>query len=151
MAFLSYLMRMAAAKQTNAIPQYCIGVSDTCDFSTRKQLHTCMKAASPYRFALLSESQAVSLDYYASNQDVQQTVLFIDYGHSKLSAYIVKFGEDHITTLLKAGNHNRGVRNLDNCLYEYLKTLLKSELTKKREIRLREIASKTRMILSANS
>ena len=76
-----------------------------------------MKAASPYRFAMVKESQAVCLDYYSVNQNVQQTVLFVDYGHAKLSAYMVKFSEDQITTLFKVGDHNMGVRNLDRCLY----------------------------------
>ena len=127
-----------------------MSISDTFDVATRKSIYTCMKAAAPYRFALLDESQAVCLDYYAVNQNVQQTVLFVDFGHAKLSAYLVRFSEDQISTLLNVGAHNLGVRDLDTCLYDHLKTLLKGEHTRKREIRLMEIASKTRMILSAN-
>lgn len=133
------------------MPQYCLSIADTFDLSTRKQLHNCVKAATPYRTSLLDESQAVCLDYYAANQNVHQTVLFVDYGHAKLSAYMVRSSEDQVTTLFKVGDHNLGVRDLDRCLYEHLKTLLKGELTKKREFRLMEIASKTRMVLSANT
>jgi len=38
---------------------------------------------------------------------------------------MVKFAQDQISTLFRLGDHNIGVRSLDQCLYEHLKTLLK--------------------------
>ena len=109
-------MRLAT-KGTEAIPQYCLAVSDTFDLVSRKQVFACMKAATPHRFVLTDESAAVSLDYFAANQGVNQTVLFVDFGHAKLSAYMVKFSEEQIITLFKVGDHNLDGRNLDRYLF----------------------------------
>jgi hypothetical protein len=72
-------------------PQFCLSVADSYPYASRKTLYTCMKAATPQKFAMIDESVGVCIDYYSLNPNLRQTVLFIDFGYAKLSVYLAKF------------------------------------------------------------
>ena len=55
-----------------------------------------MMAILPNNPSVVSEKMAVGLDYLINTSKDKQTVLFIDFGHSKITSYALKFKDDSI-------------------------------------------------------
>ena len=112
---------------------------------------------------LLNESSAVALDYGVSRRNEFQekearNILFIDFGHSKLSLTTVAFTNSKIGVLSQYHERNLGCRDIDYLLLEFyrqylLKTANGADLfeNKKAVIKVMENIEKQRKILSANS
>lgn len=94
---------------------------------------------------------AVGLDYLMNTSKEKQTVLFVDFGHCKLTAYALKFTDTSIVEMIEGSYSNLGVRCLDVELIKHFESLIKFKLNDKSRLKLRDIAAKTRSILSANS
>lgn len=105
----------------------------------------------PTTLVLCLKKMAVGLDYLINTSKDKQTVLFIDFGHSKITSYALKFKEDSIVEQIEGSYGNLGARSLDSELVKHFESLIKFKLTEKNRVKLMDIAAKTRTILSANS
>lgn len=73
---------------------------------------------------LINESTAVALDYgifRKADLDSKNTrnVLFIDWGHSKLSIFCCSFTKEEMNVLYQDYARNIGCRDLDHLMYEF--------------------------------
>lgn len=112
---------------------------------------------------LLNESSAVALDYGLGRRSEFQekepkNILFVDFGHSKLSLTVVAFTSSKISIVAQYHERSLGCRDIDYLVLEfYRQYLLKSTggadlfENKKAVIKVMENIEKQRKILSANS
>jgi heat shock protein 4 len=73
---------------------------------------------------LLNESTAISLDYgmFRKNEldaTTPRNVLFIDFGHSKLSVFACAFTNSEMSVLEQEHCRHIGCRDMDHQLYEF--------------------------------
>lgn len=87
-------------------------------------------------------------------------MLFIDFGHSKLSIFLLHFGSNSISVVLQSHHRSLGCKDLDmRMLQHYVnifsanKTHVKTKLyqSKKAMLKLMENIEKQRKVLSGNS
>lgn len=72
---------------------------------------------------LVTEAVAIGMDYGSfkkSELGEGRNVLFIDFGHSKLSMSLIKFGEAKLEVALEKSNRNLGCRDIDKKVFEYM-------------------------------
>lgn len=112
---------------------------------------------------MINECTAVALDYgMFRKNDLHATnarnILFIDFGHSKLSAFVCSFTKEKMTTLLQCHDRNLGCRDIDYILLEFYKGIFEKSSggldvfeSRKAVVKLMENIEKQRKILSANS
>ena len=124
---------------------------NSCGYKVKKELAKCLSAIVPTPPSVVSEKMAIGLDYLINTSKEKQTVLFIDFGHSKITAYALKFTDNSIVELIEGSYSNLGVRSLDMELIKHFESLIKFKLNDKNKMKLKDIAAKTRAILSANS
>ena len=111
---------------------------------------------------LLNESTAVCLDYgifRRNDLDAKnaRNVLFLDFGHSKLSLFAASFTKDKATMLAQRHERHLGCRDIDYLLLQhYQKVFEKSSggmdifENRKSIVKLTEVIERQRKILSAN-
>lgn len=106
---------------------------------------------------LVSEAVATGLDYGGFKKNEMgdgKNVLFIDFGHSKLSASLVRFTETNMEILAEKHNRNLGCRDIDMKVFERLAAVFKQKTgldlneNKKACLKLMEIIQKQRKILT---
>ena len=105
-----------ASKNLNKSPTfYTISAPNHAGFKSKKDIHKCLQAAVPESSSIVSEKMAIGLDYLinTSSNKQNQNVLFIDFGHSKITAYALKFTTDSIVEIVEGSYSNLGVRSLD--------------------------------------
>lgn len=129
----------------------------------RKSLLDAAKIAELHVTRLINECTAVALDYgMFRKNDLHATnarnVLFIDFGHSKLSAFVCSFTKDKMTTLAQCHERNLGCRDIDYILLQFYKNVFEKSSggldvfeSRKAVVKLMENIEKQRKILSANS
>lgn len=112
---------------------------------------------------LLNECTAVALDYgiFRKNDlDVKnaRNILFVDFGHSKFSAFACSFTKEKMTTLAQLHERNLGCRDIDYILLEFYRSVFEKSSggldifeSRKAIVKLSENIEKQRKILSANS
>ena len=99
------------------------------------------------------------MDYGISRKselDEQQprNVLFIDFGHSKLSAYVCAFKKDSAQFIEQVHSRNLGCRDIDSEVFEFYRSLFLKQTgedlleNKKSTLKLRDNIEKQRKILS---
>jgi len=110
---------------------------------------------------LFNESSAVALSYgifrkKLLTKDVKN-VVFVDLGHSKLSAFCAGFTNEKCTVKAEAHARNVGCRNIDFSLLEYFSGKFKAQYgcdpmkNQKAKLRMLDAIEKMRKMLSANS
>lgn len=109
---------------------------------------------------LVSEAIAIGLDYGSFKKTELaegRNVLFIDFGHAKLSLSLIKFDDVNMEVLLEKFNRNLGCRDIDNKIFEYMaakfeaKKGLNVKENKRACVKLIEAIQKQRKILSGIS
>mgnify|MGYP000979591878 FL=1 len=112
---------------------------------------------------LLNESTAIALDYGMFRKaDLDATnarnVLFVDFGHSKLSVFLCSFTNSEMNVLEQDYNRHVGCRDIDYHLYEFYRNLFERtsggcDLSENRKaiVKLMEQIERQRKILSGNS
>jgi heat shock protein 4 len=110
---------------------------------------------------LVNESTATALNYGFFrkpdlDEKVARTVVFVDFGHSKLTCTIASFLKGKMKIICHSGDRNFGARNFDDLILEKLG----AEFTKKygvdprknvrARLRMLDVIEKQRKILSAN-
>jgi heat shock protein 4 len=94
----------------------------------RKALLDAAKIAQLQVTRLLNESTAVALDYGIFRKNdldpkVPKNVLFIDFGHSKLSTFAYSFTKEKMTELAQHHERNLGCRDIDYLLLQFYKNV----------------------------
>lgn len=72
---------------------------------------------------LVSETVAIALDYGGfKKQEMSEgkNVIFIDFGHSKLSVSAIKFTEGKMEVVYEKADRNIGCRDIDRKVFEYM-------------------------------
>lgn len=112
---------------------------------------------------LLNESTAVVLDYgIFRRNDLDATnarnVLFVDFGHSKLSVFVAAFTKDKATILAQKHERNLGCRDIDYILLNYYQKIFEKSSggidfmeNRKSVVKMLEVIERQRKVLSANS
>ena len=112
---------------------------------------------------LINESTAVALDYgifRKADLDVKEArnVLFIDFGHSKLSVFCCSFVKEEMNVLYQDYARNIGCRDLDHLMYEFYQGVFEKvsggcDLSENRKavVKLMEYIEKQRKILTGNN
>ncbi len=79
-----------------------------------------------YGVQLVNESTAIGLDYgfykkkdFKEKEEDAQVTLFIDFGHSKLSAYAIKFTQKYQKVILQHHRRQLGCRDMDALMYQF--------------------------------
>ena len=119
-----------------------------------------------YGYQLISESTAIGFDYgfYKMNQfpekeEDAKTVLFIDFGHSKLSIYAMKFTKNYQKVVYEKHLRQMGCKNIDQLMFELYASEFQKQNTnmeisvkesKKATFKLFEQIEKQRRVLSGN-
>jgi molecular chaperone DnaK (HSP70) len=108
-------------------------------------------------YKLVTETIAIGLDYGGfkkSEMGNGKNVLFVDFGHSKLSASFVRFTESKMDIIFEKANRNLGCRDIDIKVVEYLARKfeaakgLKISESKRAWLKVVEAVEKQRKILS---
>jgi molecular chaperone DnaK (HSP70) len=111
---------------------------------------------------LINESTAVALDYGMFRKaDLDATnarnVLFIDFGHSKLSLFLCSFTSSEMNVLEQDYSRHIGCRDIDYHLYEFYRGIFEKssgglDLSENRKaiVKLMESIERQRKILSGN-
>lgn len=111
---------------------------------------------------LINESTAIALSYAlfrkAELNDQPRNVVFVDIGHSKLSAFCASFTKTKGKILADMSERNLGCRDFDWLMLQHCEKKFQSTSNgesilenKKAIIRILEAIEKQRRILSANS
>lgn len=128
----------------------------------RKALLDACKIAEVNNLRFLNENAAVCLGYGIFRKaeldaTVAKNVIFVDFGHSKTSAYCASFTKEKFKILAQSDERNLGARDIDWILAEHYSKLFNDEHqigypTKQPKARLRllEAIEKQRKTLSAN-
>lgn len=111
--YLNYLQGFTKGLPQNSPFFYTLSVPNHLGFKAKKELTKCISAVVPSPPSLVSEKMAVGLDYLINTSKEKQTVLFVDFGHCKISAYALKFTDESIVELMEGSYSNLGVRCLD--------------------------------------
>lgn len=112
---------------------------------------------------LINESTAVALDYgiFRKNEldaNNARNVLFIDFGHSKMSVFVCSFTNSEMNVIEQEHCRHIGCRDIDYHLYEFYRGVFEKssggcDLAENRKavLKLMESIEKQRKILSGNS
>lgn len=73
-----------------------------------------------FGFQVINESTAIGMDYgfykmneFSEKEEEAKVVLFVDFGHSKLSLYAIKFTKNYQKVVFQAHSRQLGCKNLD--------------------------------------
>ena len=72
---------------------------------------------------LVNENIAIGLEYsYEKKSELEgeRNVVFIDFGHSTLSASLIRFSESKMEVILEKSTRNLGCRNIDAKIFNYM-------------------------------
>lgn len=128
----------------------------------RKALLEACKIADLQVARLVNEDLAIATTYGVFRKSEfkdlkkERNVVFVDWGHSKLSAFVCSFTKDKATIITKVNERNLGAREVDWALVNYYAQKFEEQTglsifeTKKAVVRLIEAVEKQRKILSAN-
>lgn len=128
----------------------------------RQALLDAAKIAEVTVLRLFNEESAAALGYGIFRRAEldptnQRNVIFVDFGHSKLSTYVAGFTKEKLKVLSTVHERNLGARDFDWCVFEHIakkfneQTGLNILKNDKAKLRLLEVIEKQRKILSANS
>lgn len=129
----------------------------------RKGILAAAKIAEINVTRLINESTAVALDYGIFRKaDLDATnarnVLFLDFGHSKLSSFCCSFTNQEMNVLYQDYERNIGCRDLDYLMYEFYRGYFEKssggcDLSENRKavVKLMEYIERQRKILSGNT
>lgn len=129
----------------------------------RKALLDAARIAELHVTRLLNECTAVALDYgIFRKNDLDpknaRNILFVDFGHSKLSTFACSFTKEKMVTLAQVHERNLGCRDIDYLLLEFYRGIFEKSSggldifeSRKAVVKLMENIEKQRKILSANS
>ena len=99
-AYLNYLISLTLSILQTTPTFYTLSVPNHLGYYARKELYKSFSAVVSNPPSLVSEKMAVGLDYLINTSKDKQTVLFVDFGHSKITAYVLKFTDNSIIELL---------------------------------------------------
>ncbi|KAM3138385.1 hypothetical protein pb186bvf_009471 [Paramecium bursaria] len=110
---------------------------------------------------LLNETTAISINYGLFRKNdldpaTPRYVAFVDFGHSKLSAFVGSFLKEKASVVAQVNERNLGARNFDWFVYEKYadqfqeQSQLNVRTNNKAKLRLLEAIEKQRKVLSAN-
>lgn len=127
----------------------------------RKAVFDAAKIAEFNITRLINESTAIALDYgIFRKNDLHATeprnVLFIDFGHSKLSTFLCSFTKEEMNVLEQEHCRHLGCRDIDYAMLEFYRQIFEKssglDLTenKKAVLKLMENIEKQRKVLSGN-
>lgn len=112
---------------------------------------------------LFNETTAIATSYGLFRKadldlETPRYVAFVDFGHSKTSAFVGSFTKEKVQILAQVNDRNFGARDLDWGVYEHFCELFEKESnglspkeSKKAQLRLLDAIEKQRKVLSANS
>ena len=112
-----------------------VAVPDYLTYHERKawlnMLYTAKESSQiNYGIQLINESAAIGLDYgfykkkdFKDKEEDAQVTLFVDFGHSKLSVYAIKFTQKYQKVILQHHRRQLGCRNLDALMYQFYSTM----------------------------
>ncbi|CAD8045519.1 unnamed protein product [Paramecium sonneborni] len=141
----------------------CISVPAYYTESERKALIDACKIADIPLERLLNETTAIAINYglfRKSDLDAEKPrhVAFVDFGHSKFSAFVGSFYKEKAQVVAQVNERNLGARNIDWFLFEKFATQFEQQSgglnvrkNLKGKLRLLEAIEKARKVLSANS
>lgn len=161
-AFLNKLKSILELNKLNREQPVVLSVPSYYNIFERKALLDAAAIADMKVVRLLNESSAVALDYSINHRSEflekePKNILFVDFGHSKLSLTVVAFTSTRTAVVAQHHERNLGCRDIDYLLLEFyrqylLKTTNGVDLfeNKKAVIKVVENIEKQRKILSAN-
>jgi heat shock protein 4 len=148
--------KLANTEAVLSVPSYYTQIE-------RKALLDAARIAELQVTRLLNESTAVALDYGIFRKNdldakVAKNVLFVDFGHSKLSTFAYSFTKEKMTMLAQHHERNLGCRDIDYVLLQFYKTVFEKSSggldifeSRKAVVKLVEAIERQRKTLSANS
>lgn len=145
-------------KHTNDI---VISVPDYYTPFQRISMLNAIKIANLNCVAMINESSAICLSYFfhhyreISLTSIPQIVVFIDMGDSKTSLHICSFTKNNPQIIFSKSDKLLGCRDFDSAIFNYLQNeyndVFSSGINQKMKIKLIEIISKNRKILTVNN
>lgn len=79
-----------------------------------------------FGFQVINESTAIGMDYgfykmneFPEKEEQAKVVLFVDFGHSKLSIYAIKFTKNYQKVIFQTHSRQIGCKNLDELMLQY--------------------------------
>lgn len=127
----------------------------------RKALLDATKIAELPTMQILNEHAATAVNYGIFRKrefdENQRFVAFVDFGHTKTSAYVVSFTKDKLKVLAHVHDRNLGARDMDWILYDYYVNMFekangcKIRQNDKARMKILEALEKQRRVLSANA
>jgi heat shock protein 4 len=163
--FAAYINKLKFILQKNNFENKA-GVLAVPTYFTQQERKAVYDAARIAEFTitrLLNESTAVALDYgmFRKNEldaTNARNVLFLDFGHSKLSLFACSFTNAEMNVLEQEHCRHIGCRDIDYHLYEFYRGVFEkssggSDLSENRKaiVKLMEQIERQRKILSGNS
>jgi heat shock 70kDa protein 4 len=121
---ITNLNKLASKYQIIAVPNYLT-------HSERKALLNSLQIAKEstngsYGYQLITESIAIGSDYgfykmneFSDKEEEAKTVLFVDFGHSKLSAYAMKFTKNYQKVIYEKHLRQLGCKNIDQLMFHF--------------------------------
>ena len=108
--------------------QIVIAVPAYFSFIERVKVLDAAEIAQLPNVRLVNENTAMGLDYGMFNHrnlanSKQKNVLFVDFGHSKMTSSLIKFTDSQMEVIHEKHHREMGTRNIDMKIYEHLATL----------------------------
>ena len=119
-----------------------------------------------YGYQLITESTAIGFDYgfykmkdFPEKEEDAPVVLFVDFGHSKLSLYAMKFTKNYQKVIYEKHLRQLGCKNIDKLMFEFYASLFEKENpnmdvsvyeSKRAILKLFESIERQRKVLSGN-
>ncbi|CAD8054922.1 unnamed protein product [Paramecium sonneborni] len=141
----------------------CLSVPAYYTESERKALIDACKISEIPLERLLNETTAIAINYGLFRKtdldpEKPRNVAFVDFGHSKFSAFVGQFYKERAQVLTQVCERNLGARDIDWVLFEKFATQFEKQTgglnvkkNPKGRLRLLEAIEKARKVLSANS
>ncbi|CAD8139686.1 unnamed protein product [Paramecium octaurelia] len=163
-SMLNKLKHVVAHNDINTqASNFCISVPAYYTESERKALIDACKIADIPLERLLNETTAIAINYGLFRKadldaDKPRHVAFVDFGHSKFSAFVGSFYKEKASVVAQVNERNLGARDIDWVLFEKFATQFEKQSgglnvrkNLKGKLRLLESIEKARKVLSANS
>lgn len=127
-----FMTQLASITQHNNLDPKLIVFSVPSYFTEieKKALLNATEISGLRNVKLVTEAVAIGMDYgNCKKSDIAEgkNIVFVDFGHSKLSLSLIKLNEGKLEVVLEKFNRNLGCRDIDRKVFDYMASKFESK------------------------